>query len=103
MNPESLHRPYSTRRTLLRTAGVAAVAAPLLSACVTAADDDPPAATGGGTKSAENPLGVKPDAPLEIVVFKGGYGDEYAIKAEQKYTEMYPSAKIDHKGLQKVG
>ncbi|MEV6305997.1 N-acetylglucosamine/diacetylchitobiose ABC transporter substrate-binding protein [Actinoplanes sp. NPDC051861] len=103
MNPESLHRPYPTRRSLLRTAGAATLAAPLLSACVTAADDDAPADNGGGAKSADNPLGVKPDAPLEVVVFKGGYGDEYAIKAEQKYTEKYPAAKIDHKGLQKVG
>ncbi|MFC7530265.1 N-acetylglucosamine/diacetylchitobiose ABC transporter substrate-binding protein [Actinoplanes sp. GCM10030250] len=79
------------------------MSAPLLGACVTASDDEAPAATAGGAKSADNPLGVKPDAPLEVVVFKGGYGDEYAIKAEQKYTEKYPAAKIDHKGLQKVG
>ena len=101
MNPD-LPRPYP-RRTLLRTAGIAAVAAPLLTACVTAAKDDKPATTGGGAKSADNPLGVKADAPLEVVVFKGGYGDDYAVKAEQKYTRKYPAAKIDHKGLQKVG
>ena len=103
MNPESSHRPYPTRRSLLRTAGAAALGAPLLTACVTAKDDDAPAATGGGAKSADNPLGVKADAPLEVVVFKGGYGDGYAIAAERKYTERYPQAKVDHKGLQKVG
>ncbi|GAA4965148.1 N-acetylglucosamine/diacetylchitobiose ABC transporter substrate-binding protein [Actinoplanes utahensis] len=102
MNPASLPEPYPSRRSLLRTAGLATVAAPLLGACVTAAGDDKPATT-GGAKSAENPLGVKPDAPLEVVVFKGGYGDEYAIKAEQKYAEKYPDAEVEHQGLQKVG
>jgi N-acetylglucosamine transport system substrate-binding protein len=102
MNPESLPRPYP-RRTLLRTAGLAAVTAPLLSACVTSAGKEEKPAQAGGAKTAENPLGVKADAPLEVVVFKGGYGDEYAIKAEQAYNAKYPQAKIDHKGLQKVG
>ncbi|MBG0568373.1 carbohydrate ABC transporter, N-acetylglucosamine/diacetylchitobiose-binding protein [Actinoplanes sp. NEAU-A11] len=103
MNPENPHRPYPTRRSLLKTAGAAAAGVPLLAACVTnSGDGDEPADT-GGAKSTENPLGVRADAPLEVVVFKGGYGDEYAIKAEAKYTEKYPQAKIDHKGLQKVG
>ncbi|WP_328471597.1 N-acetylglucosamine/diacetylchitobiose ABC transporter substrate-binding protein [Actinoplanes sp. NBC_00393] len=77
--------------------------APLLAACVTTSDDGGKPADTGGAKSAENPLGVKPEASLEVVVFKGGYGDEYAIKAENKYKEKYPQATIDHKGLQKVG
>jgi N-acetylglucosamine transport system substrate-binding protein len=103
MNLEPQLRPYPTRRALLRTAVAAAVAVPALSACVTSGkkDDGPAAET--GAKSADNPLGVKADAPLEVVVFKGGYGDEYATKAEARYTQKYPSAKVDHKGLQKVG
>ncbi|MFI7599106.1 N-acetylglucosamine/diacetylchitobiose ABC transporter substrate-binding protein [Actinoplanes sp. NPDC049681] len=90
----------ATRRNLL----LSAAALPFLSACVTGGgDDDDPAAGNTGTKSADNPLGVKADAPLEVVIFKGGYGDEYAKRAETRYTQKYTGAKIDHKGLQKVG
>ncbi|MGK5681426.1 N-acetylglucosamine/diacetylchitobiose ABC transporter substrate-binding protein [Actinoplanes sp. URMC 104] len=104
MNPDSQVRPYPTRRTLLKTAAL--VTAPALGGCVTAGND-----SGGGTttkdngadKTAENPLGVKADAPLEVVVFKGGYGDDYATRAEAGYKQRYPQAAIDHKGLQKVG
>ncbi|MEU4214962.1 N-acetylglucosamine/diacetylchitobiose ABC transporter substrate-binding protein [Actinoplanes sp. NPDC026623] len=89
---------------MLRTAVTAGVALPLLSACVTGGDDDDdPAAGNAGVKSADNPLGVKPDAPLEVVIFKGGYGDEYAKKAEAVYSRKYPDAKIDHQGIQKIG
>jgi N-acetylglucosamine transport system substrate-binding protein len=89
---------------VLRTAVTAGVALPLLSACVTGGDDDEdPAAGNAGVKSADNPLGVKPDAPLEVVIFKGGYGDEYAKQAEAVYHQKYPDAKIDHQGVQKIG
>jgi len=104
MNHSPRPGPYPTRRTLLRTAVSAGVALPLLSACVTGGDDEAdPAAGNTGAKSADNPLGVKPDAPLEVVIFKGGYGDEYAKRAEAMYTAKYPAAKIDHQGLQKIG
>ena len=95
--------PYPTRRTLLRTAVTAGLATPLLSACVTSGGDEPATATDSAAKTADNPLGVKADAALEVVIFKGGYGDEYAKSAESRYTQRFPKAKIDHKGLQKVG
>ena len=92
------------RRTLLRTALTAGVAAPMLSGCVTGGDNDAdPAAGNTGAKSADNPLGVKAGAPLEVVIFKGGYGDEYAKHAETLYKQKYAGATIDHKGLQKIG
>ena len=100
MNPEPQFRPYPTRRTLL---AAAALTVPALAGCVTSGDDADDAPAAGADKTAENPLGVKADAPLEVVVFKGGYGDEYATKAEAQYQQRYPQAKIDHKGLQKVG
>ena len=92
------------RRTLLRTALTAGVAAPMLSGCVTGGGDDAdPAAGNTGAKSTDNPLGVKAGAPLEVVIFKGGYGDEYAKHAETLYRQKYAGATIDHKGLQKIG
>jgi N-acetylglucosamine transport system substrate-binding protein len=51
-----------------------------------------------GEKSADNPLGVPTDAPLEIYIFNGGFGDEYATAVhEPMYKEKYPNAKITHK------
>ncbi|GGM73690.1 N-acetylglucosamine/diacetylchitobiose ABC transporter substrate-binding protein [Dactylosporangium sucinum] len=98
MNPSPSDRTYPRRRSILK----ALAATPLLTACVTSGNDDQPAAQ-SGTKSAQNPLGVKEDAPLEVVIFKGGYGDDYAKKAEDLYKQRYPKATIDHKGIQKVG
>ncbi|MDY7089916.1 MAG: N-acetylglucosamine/diacetylchitobiose ABC transporter substrate-binding protein [Actinomycetota bacterium] len=88
---------------MLRTAVTAAVTVPFAAGCVTSGDSSPDQPAEGAEKTAENPLGVKADAPLEVVVFKGGYGDDYAIKAESAYTAKYPQATVDHKGLQKVG
>jgi len=87
----------------LKTAATAVLSVPVLAACVTSGTDDAPAAGGGAAKTTANPLGVKADAPLEVVVFQGGYGDDYATRAEAQYRQQYPAAKIDHKGLQKVG
>lgn len=104
MNRSSRSGPYPTRRSLLRTAVGAGVAVPLLSACVTGGDEGTdPAAGNTGAAGADNPLGVKADAPLEVVIFKGGYGDEYAKRAGTLYTQKYPAAKIDHQGIQKIG
>jgi len=94
--------PSPTRRALLRTAFTAGVAAPLLSACVTSGSDDDPVSQ-SGAKSPDNPFGVKDDVPLEVVVFKGGYGDEYTKRAATAYEQRFPAAKVDHKGIQKVG
>lgn len=104
MNRSPLSGPYPTRRTVLRAAVTAGVTLPLLSACVTGGSEDQDRAAGNtGAKSAGNPLGVKADAPLEVVIFKGGYGDEYAKRAETLYTQKYAGAKIDHQGIQKIG
>src|SRR5690349_1939085 len=98
MNPTPRLRPYrTTRRTLLTVA-----AAGVTSACVTSGGNDKPTSN-QGAKSAENPLGVPADAALEVVIFKGGYGDDYAKNAEALYQQRFPNAKVDHKGIQKIG
>ncbi|MEE6261782.1 N-acetylglucosamine/diacetylchitobiose ABC transporter substrate-binding protein [Plantactinospora sonchi] len=104
MNSAPPPRHHPTRRGLLRAVGltVPALATPALTGCVTSGGrDDTPAVT--GEKSAENPLGAPADAGLEVVVFKGGYGDEYAINAGNIYRERFPGSAVDHKGIQKVG
>ncbi|MGH3715618.1 MAG: N-acetylglucosamine/diacetylchitobiose ABC transporter substrate-binding protein [Micromonosporaceae bacterium] len=78
------------------TAALAAGASPLLAACATGGSDD---TGGGGKKSAENPFGVKEDAPLDVVIFKGGYGDDYAKYHETLYKKKFPKAEVKHKGI----
>ena len=51
----------------------------------------------------ENPLGVDPAAPLDIVIFKGGYGDEYAIYVkDEMYARDYPDAELEYVGTQRL-
>ena len=41
--------------------------------------------------------GVKEDAPLEVVIFNGGYGDKYATDVhEPLYKKAFPKAEIKH-------
>jgi N-acetylglucosamine transport system substrate-binding protein len=54
-------------------------------------------------QDAANPLGVDPAAPLDVVIFKGGFGDDYAINAEKIYNTTYPDAKIKHTGTTRLG
>jgi hypothetical protein len=50
-------------------------------------------------QDARNPLGVDPAAPLDVVIFKGGFGDDYAIYVnENMYQKLYPDAQITYAG-----
>jgi N-acetylglucosamine transport system substrate-binding protein len=97
-----------SRRSLLRTTGLLGIAAvpavSLLSGCATGGSDassgTSPAAA--GATSAANPLGVDTSAPLEVYVFKGGYGDDYAKFDEAIYKKSFPKATITHNGIQQV-
>jgi N-acetylglucosamine transport system substrate-binding protein len=54
---------------------------------------------GGGEKSAENPFGVKPSDPLDVVIFRGGYGDDYAKFHQQLYRTRFGAADVKHSGI----
>jgi len=92
-----------TRRDLVkRAAALGAVAVPatgLLSAC---------ASSGGGTKkdtgtkSATNPFGVAESAPLDVVIFNGGFGDDYAKQFEKLYNKQYAKSKVSHTATQNI-
>src|SRR5690606_18856783 len=54
-------------------------------------------------QGADNPLGVDPAAALDEVVFKGGYGDDYAINVNDNlYGANYPDAEITYAGTQRL-
>jgi N-acetylglucosamine transport system substrate-binding protein len=74
------------RQFLQRLAAAGLLAVPgagLLSACATGGGGTTTAAQ--GQVSTTNPLGVATDAPLDVVIFKGGYGDDYALAHEAMY------------------
>jgi N-acetylglucosamine transport system substrate-binding protein len=50
-----------------------------------------------------NPLGVDPAAPLDVVIFKGGFGDNYAINVNEMYNAQFPDAEISYLGTQRLG
>ncbi|GAA1679900.1 N-acetylglucosamine/diacetylchitobiose ABC transporter substrate-binding protein [Glycomyces endophyticus] len=91
----------ATRRALLQASTMAGAAA-VLSGCVTAGGDDP-AEQATGAVTEDNPLGVPDGADLEVVMFDGGYGQEYTQHAVTLYEERHPGAAVTHEGLQKVG
>lgn len=87
----------SRRSVLRRTAAVGLLATPaagLLTACVGAKDDEPnDQATGNVTEA--NPLGIKEDAEVEIVIFNGGLGTKYATDAHiPSYESKWPNSKV---------
>ena len=69
------------------------------------------AAFGGGLFSAtnaaaqnDNPLGVDPAAPLDVVIFRGGYSDEYAIFVnDTMWARDFPDSELSHSGIQRLG
>ncbi|MFC0530750.1 N-acetylglucosamine/diacetylchitobiose ABC transporter substrate-binding protein [Phytohabitans kaempferiae] len=82
---------------------MATPAAGLLSSCAMGGgDDDTDNTANQGEKSEQNPFGVKADAPLEVVIFNGGYGEEYAKAHQAMYSERYPNAKITHSATQEI-
>jgi N-acetylglucosamine transport system substrate-binding protein len=90
---------YSRRRFLQRAVLVSVAAAgggSLLTGCASGGGGS---TTETGEASAENPFGVKADAPLDVVIFKGGYGDDYAKFHEELYKKKFPEAQIKHAGI----
>jgi N-acetylglucosamine transport system substrate-binding protein len=111
-SPENPNSPLgvgagTSRRTLLRNAAAASLVAlpgaALLDACATSSGGG--GSTSGSTAGAskENPLGVDPKAPLEVVIFAGGYGDSYATKVHVPiYKKAFPNADVKESSTQEI-
>ncbi|MFW6598545.1 N-acetylglucosamine/diacetylchitobiose ABC transporter substrate-binding protein [Propionibacteriaceae bacterium Y2011] len=83
-----------SRRTILRSAATGAVllGSGALAACATGGaggGTEPTEEGGGAEKSAENPFGVVEGTPMEVVIFDGGYGQEYGKAHVEMYNEMW--------------
>ena len=93
--------PQPSRRTFLRGAGLAAVAVAgsnLLAACASGGGGDGDGG-GGAEKTDDNPFGVQASDALAVVIFNGGYGDDYAKFHEGLYNDRFADASIDHKAI----
>jgi len=98
MNPSRAMPGLDRRQFLRRLAAAGLLAVPgagLLSACATGGGGTTTTAAQGQV-SATNPLGVAADTPLDVVIFKGGYGDDYALAHEAMYKERYPQSQVKH-------
>ncbi|MFB7917422.1 N-acetylglucosamine/diacetylchitobiose ABC transporter substrate-binding protein [Streptomyces sp. NPDC056061] len=93
------------RDVIKRSAALGLLSVPAMGFLSSCASSD-----GGSDKKVEkgkvtkaNPLGVNETAPLEVVIFNGGFGEQYAIDAEKKYNEAFPKApKVKHVTTQKI-
>jgi N-acetylglucosamine transport system substrate-binding protein len=102
---EIFANPDFDRRTLLRrAAAVGLLATPavgLLSACVGSSNDTQQQST--GTKSADNPLGIDTKAGVEIVIFNGGLGTQYATDVDTPlFNKKWPDAKITYSATEQI-
>ncbi|PZG01455.1 N-acetylglucosamine/diacetylchitobiose ABC transporter substrate-binding protein [Micromonospora deserti] len=98
--------PGVDRRTLLRRAAavglLATPAAGLLGGCVGGGDAGAPQQA-QGEKTADNPLGVKEDAELEVVIFNGGLGTKYATDVHiPSYKQKFPKANVKFSQTEEV-
>ncbi|WP_030420674.1 N-acetylglucosamine/diacetylchitobiose ABC transporter substrate-binding protein [Streptomyces sp. SCSIO 75703] len=93
------------RRDLIkRSAALGLISVPamgFLSACASGGGDDQKKA-GAGKKTAKNPLAVNETAPMEFVLFDGGFGKEYAEDAVKVYESNFPGAKTKFSATQKI-
>ena len=99
-------KPELDRRTVLRRAAAVGLAATpvagLLGACVGGGAEEP-TTQATGAKSADNPLGIDPKAPIEIVIFDGGLGTKYATDVDTPlYTKKWPESSVKFSATQEI-
>lgn len=92
--------PNFSRRRLLGTTA-AGVAATSLAACATSGSDEDTEQVSVGD-DAENPFGVDGSLPLDVVIFDGGFGDEYAVQHQEMYQSAFPDAQVEHLATQAI-
>ncbi|KUM78817.1 MULTISPECIES: N-acetylglucosamine/diacetylchitobiose ABC transporter substrate-binding protein [Streptomyces] len=82
--------------------GLAAVPATgFLSACASGGGDDSSDDSTKGTASKENPFGAAKGSKLDVVIFKGGYGDDYAKAWEADFQKKLGITST-HTGTQEI-
>lgn len=86
-----------SRRQMIQRAAVMGISASALTVAFVSKAQEAVA------QGAENPLNVDPSLPLDVVIFKGGYGDDYAINVnENLWPAQYPDSEITYAGTQRL-
>ncbi|MBQ1090353.1 N-acetylglucosamine/diacetylchitobiose ABC transporter substrate-binding protein [Streptomyces sp. B93] len=97
--------PGVGRRSLIkRSAALGLVSVPamsFLSACASGGGDDSGDDNSQGKTSEENPFGLKEGSKLDVVIFKGGYGDDYAKAWEADFQKQW-GVTSSHTGTQEI-
>ncbi|MFF3014095.1 N-acetylglucosamine/diacetylchitobiose ABC transporter substrate-binding protein [Streptomyces sp. NPDC057939] len=110
MGSTSAHGENSTgeglgRRDLIkRSAALGLIAVPtmsFLSACASGGEAAPKGNESKAATSPENPFGVAKGGKLEVVVFKGGFGDDYAKAWEAAFDKKWGTTS-SHLGTQEI-
>ncbi|MFJ2903839.1 N-acetylglucosamine/diacetylchitobiose ABC transporter substrate-binding protein [Streptomyces sp. NPDC087212] len=97
-------RGVGRRDLIRRSAALGLLSVPtmsFLSACASSGGDGGEKAK-AGKKTAKNPLAVNDSAPMEFVVFNGGFGTEYAEDAVKLYEKDFPKVKVTFSATQKI-
>lgn len=93
------------RRDLIkRSAALGLISVPtmsFLSACASGGGDDTSDNDTEGKTSKSNPFGVKDGSKLDVVIFKGGYGDDYAKAWEASFKKKWGVTSV-HTGTQEI-
>ncbi|MEU8772477.1 N-acetylglucosamine/diacetylchitobiose ABC transporter substrate-binding protein [Streptomyces sp. NPDC048606] len=93
------------RRDLIkRSAALGLIAVPtmsFLSACASGGEDTSTKGPDKGLVSKENPFGVAKGGKLDVVVFKGGFGDDYAKAWEAAFDKKWGTTS-SHLGTQEI-
>ncbi|WP_336211297.1 N-acetylglucosamine/diacetylchitobiose ABC transporter substrate-binding protein [Nonomuraea sp. LPB2021202275-12-8] len=91
-----------TRRSLLRAAALVPVAG-ALAACATPQAQAPASSASPAATSAANPFGVADGKPLEVWIFDGGFGQDYAKNIHQPlFKAKYPKVEIKHNATKEI-
>lgn len=110
VSPEVGSSPEPTtdlsRRTLLRRAAAAGLlatpAASFLAACAGSSGGSK-SSSGGAAKSADNPFGVKDGSKVDVVVFNGGLGTDYATYDNTSiFAKKHPKVTANLSATQKI-
>ncbi|MFI8965440.1 N-acetylglucosamine/diacetylchitobiose ABC transporter substrate-binding protein [Streptomyces sp. NPDC053493] len=93
------------RRDLIkRSAALGLISVPtmsFLSACASSGGDDGGSDKPKGEKTKDNPFGVAKGGKIDVVVFKGGYGDDYAKAWEASFNKKW-GVTATHTGTQEI-
>ncbi|MBD0838311.1 N-acetylglucosamine/diacetylchitobiose ABC transporter substrate-binding protein [Streptomyces sp. TRM68416] len=103
-DPSSTADGTSRRDLIKRSAALGLISVPtmsFLSACASGGGDDDSDTDTEGKTSEKNPFGVKEGTKLDVVIFKGGYGDDYAKAWEASFEKKW-GVTSTHTGTQEI-